>query len=87
MIGVAQHFFPEPAAGGEERVIGDEELLVIVAGCEPGVLEVAADFALVVLHFLFDDGFVFRLFAQNSFADDAFDIGIGKLHAHSESRL
>ena len=38
MVGVAQHFFPEPPAGGQQGVIGDKELVVVVSGGEAGVL-------------------------------------------------
>ena len=54
MVGVAQHLLPEPPAGGEQRVIGDEELIVVVGGGEAGVLQMAGQFALIGVQALRD---------------------------------
>ena len=87
MVGVAQHFLPEPPAGGQQRVIGHEELVVVVAGGEAGVLEMAGQFALIGVQALRDDRLLLRLLAEDGFADDALDIGIRKLHAHRKAGL
>ena len=87
MVGVAQHFLPEPPPGGQERVIGHEELIVVVVGGEAGVLEMAGQFALIGVQALRDGGLVLRLLAEDRLADDTLDIGIRKLHAHSKAGL
>ena len=87
VVGVAKHFLPEPPAGGQKRIVGHEEGFVLVICCEPGVLKLARNLAVVVPHALLDGRFVLGFLMQNRLADDALDIGIGKLDAHGKTRL
>jgi hypothetical protein len=47
MVSVTQHFLPKPAAGGKQRIISYEKLIVVVAGGEPGILKMAGHFPLI----------------------------------------
>ena len=58
-----------------------------MAGGETGVLQVAADLAIMRLHGLADGGFVFRFLAQDRLADHTFDIGVRELDAHGKAGL
>ena len=76
VVGVAQHLFPEPPAGGQQWVVGDKELVVFLVGGQASALQVAGQLALIGRHALGDGRLLLRLFAQDRFADDAFDIGV-----------
>ena len=87
VVGIAQHPFPEAATGGQQRVVGDKKLVVLVGGGEAGILQMTRQFTLIGLHAGRNGGLLLRLLAQDGFADDAFDIGIGELDAHRKAGL
>ena len=87
VIGVAQHLLPEPPAGGQQRVISDEELVVVEVSGEAGVLEMASQFALVGIQTLRDGCPALRLLEEDGLTNDTLDIGIRELHAHLEPGL
>ena len=80
MVGVTQHLLPEPATGREQRIIGDQEFVVVVSGREASILKMAGKFSLTGFQTLQDRRFLLRLFAEDRLANDALHIGIRKLH-------
>ena len=87
MVGVAQHFLPEPPTGRQQWVIGYEELIVFLGSGETGVLEMTGQFSLIGIHAFRDGRLLFRLFTEDGFANHTFDIGIRKLYLDSKSSL
>src|SRR5262249_39206454 len=87
MVSVTQYLFPKPAAGGEERVISYEELIVVMAGREPGILEMAGHLSLIGAQTAGNNWLVLRLLTENGFANYTLDIGIRQLHRHSKTGL
>ena len=79
MVGVAQHFFPEPAPGGQQRVISDKGFVIIGGGREAGVLELAGQFALIRVHAFLDVVLLLGFFSQDCFTNYTFNIAVGEL--------
>ena len=81
----AQHPFPEPPPGGQDRVVGDHDFFVIVAVFQLGATQVPGDFTEVFPECLLHDRYGRGFLGEDDLADHAIDIGIGQWDGNGET--
>ena len=83
----AQRVLPEAPAHRQQRVVVDQNLLILGARADPAAGQVAADFPRVRLQGRADRGNPILALGQHHAPDHRLDVGIGQLHVDREAAL
>src|SRR5687767_14590001 len=87
LIDTPEHALPAATARLQERVVLDEQAPVGRGEADLASLEMALDFAAVVVEFLFDLRFGAGLFLEDDLAGDLLDVGVLQLDRDREPGL
>ena len=85
LVNGAKCAFPKPAAGRQERVVGNKSGLVGSFRFEPGPTEVAVNFAADLLKGLLDCIDRVGHFSQYDLSDDGLHVGVGERDADGKA--
>ena len=83
----AQSLFPEASAHRQQRVVGRQNGRVLAAGCDPGAVQLAVDFAGVGVQHGADVGDAVFALGQHHAADDGLHVVVRELHVDGEAAL
>ena len=83
----AQRVLPEAPAHRQQRVVVDQNRLILGARADPAAGQVAADFPGVRLQGRADRGHAILALGQHHVPDHRLDVGIGQLHVDREAAL